>query len=299
MNSSNPVRGNFVAFAAAVTLFCAPAHAGFSATGSIGNLGFSAVDLITGEATGSGYSFVDTTGNYPGYFVDVAPSIAGAWGVNFEQGAGAPPAGGASFLTDGFIARTGIANASSSVTTTSIALTVQASGNGDDGLRVAGVLAHVGSLYPGVVVSLAPHMALTIGFDLSMQLHQDGLCNAGECDAAFALVQFSVATTPGSNGWLDGGYATLVGPGGGGISASARVTEPYSSFNASDLTDYSSSEHHEFVLTNPFDAAASYNLYGTVAASGLAAVSVPEPAAWMLWAGGLPLLALRHLRRRG
>ena len=158
--------------------------------------------------------------------------------------------------------------------------------------------ASFGETYQGAssyfdVLSLAPHTRLTIGFDLSIVLHQGGQCKAGRCDAAFGEVIVGYSSTPDITGASDRGSWVLTGPTGGGISASPVVYEPYASFIAANLSDYQNGDHHDFVLTNDTDTAANFNLYGQVYANGQAVSSVPEPDAWLLWMAGLPIVALR------
>ena len=174
-----------------------------------------------------------------------------------------------------------------------------AAANGASGLRMAGLAASFGETYTSSssffnVLSLAPHTSLTVAFDMSMLLHQGGQCNAGQCDAAFGEIVFGYSSVPDSNGISDSGTFVLSGPTGGGISAMSVVIEPYASFIAADQINYQSSEHHEFLLTNSNDAAATYNLYGLIYANGQAVSNVPEPAVWLMFATGLSLLALRR-----
>jgi hypothetical protein len=305
MHASNPFSRRLIptAAAAALALGSPLAHADFSATASISGLSFRAVQLDTGApgVPGVSYAFVDPAGNYPAYYLDVADSAAAAWGANLKQDALALPAGGTSPLPAAFANGLGIDNASSTLWTTSTSITGMAAANGAGGLRMAGLAASFGETYTAAssyfdVVSLAPHTSLIASFDLSMLLHQGGQCNAGQCDAAFAEIIVGYNSTPDSGGNSDSGTWVLSGPTGGGISASPFVVEPYASFVAADITNYQSSEHHEFVLTNTKDTAAAFNFYGVIYADGQAVSSVPEPAAWLLLAAGLPLLALRRRR---
>jgi len=303
MNTSHRLDRRLIATAATLAALSPLAHADFSATSSISGLSFQAIQLDTGAPgiPGASYAFVDPAGNYPAYFIDVTDSAAGAWGANLKQGAVALPAGGINALPASYANGVGIDNASSTLWATSTSITGMAAANGQSGLRIAGLAASFGETYTAAssyyqVLSLAPHTSLTVGFDMSMLLHQGGRCDAGECDAAFGEIIFGYSSTPDINGNSDSGTWVLSGPTGGGISAAPIVIEPYASFVAADMTNYQSSEHHDFVLTNTTDSAATYNLYGLIYANGQAVSSVPEPAAWLLWAAALPLLALRRRR---
>jgi hypothetical protein len=147
------------------------------------------------------YAFVDPAGNYPAYYLDVADSAAAAWGANLEQDAPGLPAGGTSPLPASFANGVGIENASSTLWARSNSITGMAAANGATGLRMAGLAASFGETYTGSgsyfdMLSLAPHTSLTVGFDLSMLLHQRGQCNAGQCDAAFAEIIVGYSSTP-------------------------------------------------------------------------------------------------------
>jgi hypothetical protein len=304
MKTSNLRSRRLVATAAALCLGSPLAHADFSATASISGMSFQSTQLDTGlpGTPGVSYAFADPAGNYPAYYIDVADSAAAAWGANLRQGALALPDGGINPLPPAYVNSVNIDNATSMLWTTSTSLTGFAAANGASGLRMAGMAASFGETYPGAdsfynVLTLAPNTSLTIGFDLSMLLHQGGQCLAGQCDAAFAEIIVGYSSTPDSNGFSDSQAWALSGPTGGGISVLPVVYEPYASFVAANLTNYQSTEHHEFLLANRTDTAATYNLYGIVYADGMAVATVPEPSGWLLWAAGLPLLALRRRRR--
>jgi hypothetical protein len=297
--------GRLIAAAAVLTLVSSLARADFSATASISGLSFSATQLDTGTpgTPGVSYAFVDPAGNYPAYYLDVTDSAAAAWGVNLKQNALPLPASGVSPLS-ALADSVSIDNASSILWGNSTSITGMAAANGESGLRIAGLAASFGENYAAAdnyynVLSIAPHTSLTIGFDMSMLLHQGGQCNAaGECDAAFAEIIVQYNAIPDSTGYSDSGSWVLSGPTGGGISAAPIVHEPYASFVAADVTNYEQTEHHDFLLTNATDAAVTYNFYGVIYADGMSVAAVPEPGSYAMLLAGLGMIAAVARRRR-